>query len=184
MIAQRHNRFPHFGLEEKRKPIFCNHQPSARDWGATLKSSQSVAQLNNSSRFCRCCFSMSACLTKSPSMDSKLIRSTAIWYLICVLLFTILADLGRNSGSEIVYHYGDSRDHWWAPSNLMLTLVIVWIIPLPHQVIALAFKSKRNLVSQVKIFRKWMTVLAITGICLLSLGTLSSIMSTSKLLPS
>ncbi len=92
-------------------------------------------------------------------MDSKLIRSTAIWYLICVSLFAILAELGRNSGSEIVYHYGDSRDHWWDPLNLTLTFVIVWILPLPHQVIALAFKSKRNLVSQVKIFRGWMTIL-------------------------
>jgi hypothetical protein len=117
-------------------------------------------------------------------MDSKLIRSTAIWYLICVLLFAILADLGRNSGSVIVYHYGDSRDHWWDPLNLTLTFAIVWILPLPHQVIALAFKSKRNLVSQVKIFRRWMTILGITGFCLLSLGTLSSMMSTSKLLPS
>jgi hypothetical protein len=117
-------------------------------------------------------------------MDSKLIRSAAIWYLICVLLFAILAELGRNSGSEIVYHYGDSRDHWWDPLNLTLTFVIVWILPLPHQVIALAFKSKRNLVSQVKIFRSWMTILGVTGICLLSLGTLSSMMSTSKLLPS
>lgn len=84
------------------------------------------------------------------------IQATIGWYLLCcVAILALKASGGECVRGGIVYCYGDTRDLWWHPTNLIGSLFFGLLIPLPHILIAMLYKSKRNLACILEINEKW-----------------------------
>lgn len=99
-------------------------------------------------------------------------RATIIWYVLGVAAVFVLMAFGVTSENHTYYNASDTS-HWWSPVKLIFAAIFALVIPLPHALIALAFKSKRNLASVLRIFRGWYKFLL--GFVLL--GTLATVVT-------
>jgi hypothetical protein len=89
------------------------------------------------------------------SKGSSKYRITLIWYLIGVSVVFWLVALGVTSETPSPYYNETDTTPWWSPVNLFFSAIFALMIPLPHTLIATAFRSKRNWDSVLAIFRGW-----------------------------
>lgn len=93
------------------------------------------------------------------------------WYLLCAaVVFGFIASGGNCKSGGIVYCYGDARDYWWHPTKVIFSLFFALFLPLPHILVAILFKSNRNIASILSICRKWHRGAGLFGVALLVLG--------------
>jgi len=103
------------------------------------------------------------------------LRAAIGWYLLCsATIFGLMTSGGDCKSGGIVYCYGDARDYWWHPSKAIFSLFFGLVLPLPHILIALFFRHKRNFATVWGICKKWHCATALLIIGLLVLGFASS----------
>lgn len=84
------------------------------------------------------------------------VKSMVGWYLLCVgVIFVLIASGGNCKPGGIVYCYEDSRDFWWHPSKILFAFFVPLLLPIPHVLISLLFKERRNIHSVAAITKKW-----------------------------
>lgn len=97
------------------------------------------------------------------------------WYLLCAAtIFGLIASGGECKSGGIVYCYGDARDYWWHPNNILFSFLFGLLLPLPHILIALLFRAKRNFATILGICKNWHRGAGLLILCLLVLGLVSS----------
>lgn len=105
-------------------------------------------------------------------------RATTGWFLLCSATIFGLIAIGSECGG-IVYCYGDARDYWWHPTKVIGSLFFALLLPLPHILIALIFKSKRNSDTILGICKNWHRGVGLLIIGLFIAGYFSTQMSGS-----
>lgn len=108
------------------------------------------------------------------------LRAAIGWYLLCAAtIFGLMASGGDCKSGGIVYCYGDARDYWWHPSKVIASLFFGLLLPLPHILIALFSRTKRNFATILGIGKKWHRAAGLLIIGLLVLGFASSQLSSA-----
>lgn len=102
------------------------------------------------------------------------LRAAMAWYTLCAATIFVLMAAGSGCNSEIVYCYGDVRDHWRHPTNVLASLAFSLFLPLPHILVALFFKTKRNFATALAIGKNWHRAVGLLFAGLLVLGLLST----------
>jgi hypothetical protein len=78
------------------------------------------------------------------------------WFLLCsVEFFILVASAGDCKPGGIVYCYGDERDNWWYQDKIIFSFIFVFLLPLPHILLSMLFKTKRNVKSVFDVAKQW-----------------------------
>lgn len=106
----------------------------------------------------------------TPSMA---LQSGLLWFLLCTAMVLGLMAAGSDCGG-IVYCYGDSRDYWWHPTKVIGSLAFALLLPLPHILVSLFFRPKRNLAAILHIAKSWHKIVGLLLAGLIGFGFLSA----------
>ncbi len=107
------------------------------------------------------------------------LHSGFLWFLLCTTMIFSLMAAGNDCGG-IVYCYGDSRDYWWHPTKVIGSLAFALLLPLPHILVSLFFRSKRNLAAILHIAKGWHKIVGLLLAGLVGFGFLSAQLSKSN----
>lgn len=107
----------------------------------------------------------------------KTILATVAWYLFCSVTLLALVAYGNGTYSPHVYYHGEARDYWWHPTNVTLALLLTFLLPLPHVLGALCFRSKRNATSVLSIGKSWYRAVGLVVAAFMTAGMAASMLA-------